>query len=211
MGTAIARCEEIRVMYTKARIAGHPIHPMLIAFPVALYVATVVALIAHIGTHDPFFYRVALYANIGGVVMALVAAVPGFIDLVTAVPARSRARVTGIRHAAFNVLALVLFAISAFMLYRNAGSTLVPEVGKYGLDTTAPLLLSLLGVASTLVAGWLGWAMVQTHHVGVKPTRFDRAGVALEDMDDLDEIPAPEPRPVDVTVRDPYAGTTLRH
>jgi uncharacterized membrane protein len=197
-------------MYTKARIAGHPIHPMLVAFPIALYVATVAALLVHVGTHDPFWYRVALYSNIGGVVMALVAVVPGFIDLVTAVPKRTRARVTGIRHAAFNVLALVLFAISAYMLYRNAGSNLTPEAGTYGLDTTAPLLLSVLGVLSTLVAGWLGWAMVQTHHVGIKPTRFDRVGVAPEDLDDLDEIPdMPEPPPVGPR-GEPY-GTIIRH
>ena len=197
-------------MYTKARIAGHPIHPMLVAFPIALYVVTVGALFAHLGTHESFWYRVALYSNIGGVVLALVAAVPGFIDLVTAVPKRTRARVTGIRHAAFNVLALVLFAISAFMLYRNAGSSLNPAEGRYGLDTTAPLLLSVLGILSTLVAGWLGWTMVQTHHVGIKPTRFDRVGVAPEDLDDLDEIPdMPEPPPVGPH-GEPY-GTLIRH
>ena len=43
-------------MLTKARIAGHPIHPMLVAFPVALYVATVVALFAFVGTDDAFWY-----------------------------------------------------------------------------------------------------------------------------------------------------------
>jgi uncharacterized membrane protein len=196
-------------MYTKARIAGHPIHPMLIAFPVALYAATVIALLVHMGTNDPFWYRVALYSNIGGVATALLAAVPGFIDLVAAVPARTRARVTGIRHAAFNVLSLVLFAISAFMLYRNAGNNLTPEAGTYELDTTAPLVLSLLGVASTLVAGWLGWTMVQTHHVGIKPTRFDRVGIAPEDLDDLDEIPAPEPR-AELNYGKPYVPS-LRH
>src|SRR5262249_26362635 len=96
-------------MYTKARIAGHPIHPMLVAFPIALYVSTVVALLAHAGTHDPFWYRVALWTNLVGVVMAAVAAIPGLIDLLS-IPARSRARATGLRHAGFNVLALVLFA-----------------------------------------------------------------------------------------------------
>ncbi|HTL35071.1 MAG TPA: DUF2231 domain-containing protein [Kofleriaceae bacterium] len=183
-------------MFTKARIAGHPIHPMLVAFPIALYVATVVGLLAHIGTHDPFWYRVAMYSNFAAVGMALVAAIPGFIDLMTSVPARTRARATGFRHATFNVLALALFAVSGYMLYRNAGGNLNPAVGQYGLDTTAPLVLALAGIASTLVAGWLGWTMVQTHHVGIKPTRFDRVGVAPEDLDDLDEIPdQPEPPP----------------
>src|SRR4051812_45093025 len=90
-------------MYTRARIAGHPIHPMLIAFPIALYVSTVVALLSFLGTNDYFWYRVATYANIAGVVMAAAAAVPGLIDLLH-IPERSRARATGLRHAGFNVL-----------------------------------------------------------------------------------------------------------
>jgi len=175
-------------MYTKARIAGHPIHPMLIAFPVALYVATVVALLVHIGTHDPFWFRAALWTNIAGVVMAAIAAIPGTIDLFTTVPAESRARVTGLRHAAFNVLALVLFVISAVMLYRSAGTQLTPAAGTYRADVTAPLVLSILGVLSTVTAGWLGWTLVQTHHVGVHPSRYDRAGVAPDEVDDLDEL-----------------------
>ena len=128
---------------------------MLIAFPVALYTATVVTLLVHAGTADPFWYRVALYANIAGVVMAIVAAVPGLIDLL-GVPRESRARPTGIRHAAFNTLALVLFAISAVLLYRGGG-------------VAAPLVLAILGLLSTLVAGALGWTLVQKHHVGVAP------------------------------------------
>lgn len=170
-------------MYSKARIAGHPIHPMLIAFPVALYVSTVVALFVHIGTADPFWYRAAMWANIAGVVMAAVAAVPGLIDLVS-LPKKSRARVTGIRHAVFNVLALTLFVISAVLLYRSWTS------GVGALDVTAPLVLSLLGVLSTMTAGWLGWNLVQTHHVGVHPSRYDRGYVNPASVDDLDELAA---------------------
>ena len=154
-------------MYTKARIAGHPLHPMLIAFPVALYVATVVSLIAHVSTHDIFWYRAALWANVAGVVMAAVAAVPGLIDLL-GLPRRSRPRSTAIRHAAFNVLALALFVTSAVLLWRGAGDTFNPANGPYELDVTAPLALGILGVLSTIAAGWLGWTLVQTHHVGVK-------------------------------------------
>lgn len=196
-------------MYTKASIAKHPIHPMLVAVPVTLYIATVAALFVHLGTNDVFWYRAALYCNIGGVVFAAVAAIPGLIDLL-GLPAQSRARTTGIRHAAFNVLALTLFAISAVLLYRNAGHNVVPATGYYALDVTAPLVLTITGVASTAVAGALGWTLVQTHHVGIKPTRFDRVGVAPEDLDDLDEIPdQPEPIPAN-----PYGrplDTSFRH
>ena len=152
---------------------------MLIAFPVALYVATAVTLIVHVATGDAFWYRVATWANIGGVVMAGVAAIPGLIDLL-GLPARSRARATGVKHAAFNILALGLFAVSAVLLYRNA-------------DVTAPLALSILGVLSTLAAGWLGWTLVQTHHVGIKPAQFGRdvdPDFHVDDLDDQTRMPA---------------------
>jgi uncharacterized membrane protein len=145
-------------MLTKARIAGHPIHPMLIAFPVALYVATVVALFIFVGNRDVFWYNVALNANVAGVIMAAVAAVPGLIDLVTLPRDMRAARATGIRHAGLNVIALLLFTASAISLYRDAGA----------LEVTAPLILGILGLVSTTIAGWLGFTMVQVHHLGVR-------------------------------------------
>lgn len=153
-------------MKSKARIAGHPIHPMLIAFPVALYTATVVALFVHLATGDAFWFRAAMWSNIAGVVMAVVAAIPGFVDLLS-IPSDTRAKSVGLRHAGFNVLALILFLASAIVLYRNysAGS----------FDATAPLVLSILGLLSTVAAGWLGWNLVQTHHIGVIPGRDDVA------------------------------------
>jgi len=192
-------------MLSRARVAGHPIHPMLIAFPVALYVATVVTLIVHAVGGDPFWYRVAMWSNLGGIVMAAVAAVPGLIDLVS-LPRHSRPRATGIRHAGFNILALTLFTISAVMLWRNAGNTQAIATGHYHLNVTAPLVLSILGVLSTLAAGWLGWTLVQTHHVGVKPSQFGRDVEPDVSVDDIDHG---QPR-----MPSTYAGkysTTIRH
>jgi uncharacterized membrane protein len=166
-------------MYTKAAIAKHPIHPMLIAFPVALYVSTVVALVVHVATADPFWYRAAFWTNLGGIVMAGVAAVPGLIDLLS-LPARSKARATGLRHAAFNVLALAMFTISAVIIGRHLFNGVI-------FVDAAPLALGIVGLCSTTVAGALGWTLVQTHHVGVKPT--ERHGLRMpEEIDDLDEL-----------------------
>jgi uncharacterized membrane protein len=139
----------------------------------------VVALLCHVATNDMFWYRAALYANLGGVVMAAIAALPGLIDLL-GLPAYSTARETGLRHAAFNVLALLLFATSGALIYANYRNGLV-------LANAEPLVLSLCGLGSTAVAGWLGWTLVQTHHVGVKPT--DRSVSRPEEaIDDLDEL-----------------------
>ena len=155
-------------MYTKARIAGHPIHPMLVAFPIGLYGATIAALLAFLGTHDAFYFRAAMTANIAGVVMAGLTAIPGVIDLMS-LPRHSQARSVGWQHAGFNVASLLLFVISAAMLYGRWSDRTSVE-----LDATLPLAVGMIGLVTTVIAGSLGWAMVQTHHVGVKP-RFDES------------------------------------
>src|SRR3954471_9767519 len=99
-------------MYSKWKIAGHPIHPMLIAFPVAFYVATLVAHAVYAGNGDVFWFRVGHVANWAGVVTALVAAVPGFVDW-TGIPSRAPAKRTGLMHMVLNVVALVVFALNA--------------------------------------------------------------------------------------------------
>ena len=172
-------------MLTKARIAGHPIHPMLIAFPVALYTSTAVALIAFAGTHDPFWFRVAFWANLAGIVMAAVAAIPGAIDLLS-LPEHTMARRTGYAHAALNTTALALFVISDILIGQRlyAGS----------LVYVAPLVVALCGVAVTVSAGALGWSLVQTHHVGVAPTEEPVTGRPVEQVADLDAIFPPVPR-----------------
>ena len=153
-------------MRSKAAISDHPIHPALIAFPVAFYTATVIALAIFQATDDLFWFRVGLVANIAGVVMAVVAAIPGAIDLFTAVPAGSPARSTGLRHAALNLVALVLFAIGAILLWSEWRSDAV-LAGERPLEATTALVLTAIGLATTMVAGTLGWKLVQTHHVGV--------------------------------------------
>lgn len=144
-------------MLTRARIAGHPIHPMLVAFPIAFYVSTVVSLFVFLATGNPFWHDVAFYANVAGVVMAGVAAVPGLIDLI-GLERGTAARSTGIRHAGFNVLALLLFTGSAISIYRDT---------TFG-NVTAPIVLGILGLLATVTAGWLGYNLIQTHHVGVR-------------------------------------------
>lgn len=176
-------------MYSKAKLAGHPIHPMLVAFPIAFYTATVVALIVYGGGANPFWYHAAFWTALAGVVMAVVAAVPGLVDLVS-LPDKSRAKDTGLKHAAFNLLTLGLFVIDTIVLgvdWYSAGP----------LHWGWPLVLGLIGLASMAVAGSLGWKMVQTHHVGIKPTTYSTAVHSIEETDDLDELP--------------YSAATMRH
>jgi uncharacterized membrane protein len=174
-------------MYSKARIAGHPIHPMIVSFPIAFYTATVALLLAYVGTHEVFWYRVAMIANIAGIVTALAAVVPGAIDLF-ALPRQSRARAAGMKHAGFNLIATGLFAVTAVLLYRSWTHRMMIN-GEYLFEASIPLAMSVVAWVSMVIAGSLGWTLVQTHHVGVKPAlvRADRPSREPE-LDELDEL-----------------------
>jgi uncharacterized membrane protein len=145
-------------MYSKVKLAGHPVHPMLIAFPVAFYTATVVCYLVYNSNQDLFWFKVAYVANIAGVVMAVVAALPGFIDWLN-IPSGKKAKRTGMFHMVSNVVALLLFAI-CFFLQKDKWDETAPAVG-------SAVILSIAGLILTLVAGFLGWTLVQKHHVGV--------------------------------------------
>lgn len=154
-------------MYSKARIAGHPIHPMLVAFPLAFYTTTVVTLLVYIGTRQAFWYRCSMVASLAGIATAVIAAIPGAVDL-RSLPRGSRARKAGLQHAGFNLLASALFAVVAVMLYETwTHRTMIN--GEYIFDATVPLALAVVAWVTMVIAGSLGWTLVQTHHVGIKP------------------------------------------
>jgi uncharacterized membrane protein len=164
------RAPGMSTMYSKARIGKHPIHPMLVAFPVTFYTATLLSFAAYAVSGDLFWWRMGLWSNATGVITAVIAAVPGFIDWARGIPKNTPAKATGRSHMLLNVVALGLFTVNLFVqtgkwvdmaqLARATGQIEAPSAG-------VALFLSGLGVLSTIVAGALGWKLVQTHHVGV--------------------------------------------
>ncbi|HLU68264.1 MAG TPA: DUF2231 domain-containing protein [Kofleriaceae bacterium] len=147
-------------MKSKASLAGHPLHAMLVDFPIVSYVATFASLIVYAASGDPFWFRLALVANVVGVVTAILAAIPGAVDYFTVVPKETVARRTGGIHAVLNVSALVLLAISLIVLYGQYAGADEPSV-------VAPIILSGVGLVLTMAAGFFGYEMIQHHHVGV--------------------------------------------
>src|SRR5215475_9737186 len=142
-------------MKTPARVFGHPIHPMLIPFPLALWTFSFVAdLIYYFGSHDYVWVNVAFYTLLGGIVGAVLAAVPGIIDYLAL---RDR-KVSSIAawHARFNITALLVFGASFYLRTTN-GSQVVQG------SLTIPVLLSFLGVLLIGVSGWLGGELVFKH------------------------------------------------
>lgn len=154
-------------MYSKVTVLGHPIHPMLVAFPVAFYVGALVGFIVYAANSGQFWLNLAIALSVAGAVMAIVAALPGFVDLFLGVRANPRAYRVGLAHMTFNVIALVLFIVTALVYVGNWDG---PATG-----AALGIVLTAIGVASTVVAGWLGWTMVQTHHVGIKPFETEQA------------------------------------
>lgn len=148
-------------MYSKLNIAGHPLHPMLVAFPIAFYTSTLAAFIAYSIVGDAFWFRAAYALNIAAVVMAIVAALAGLVDY-TGIPANTDAKRHAVQHMSLNIFSLVVFALN---WYLNAGQWNVPApVMRYAI------ILPLIGFLATLGAGYLGWTLVQTHHAGVQLT-----------------------------------------
>jgi len=147
-------------MYSKVKIMGHPVHPMLVGFPIVFYTSTLLSFIIYAFSDNPFWFRVGITANIAGIVMAVVAAFFGFLDWYLGIPSQSDASRTGIKHMMLNVSSLVLFII-----------TLALNFGEW--SAAAPLMrgaiiLPLIGFLLTLAAGYYGWTLVQNHHVGVE-------------------------------------------
>jgi uncharacterized membrane protein len=144
-------------MSTPASIARHPIHPILVAIPIGLWVFSVVAaLIYQLGWGRAAWRDVAFSTLGGGIVGALLAAVPGFIDFLTITDARVRA--IGVYHMAANLLAVAIFGVS-FWLRWTGGAGLLPGA------------VSVAGLVILGIAGWLGGELVFVHSMCVKPPR----------------------------------------
>lgn len=141
-------------MRTPASIAGHPLHAMLIVFPVGLLIFSLVCdLGALVWRGDSDWEVAALYAMAGGFVGALVAAIPGLVDLFSL--ANPKVKRIGMIHMSLNLTAVVLYAANLWLRFHGASFAGVP------------LVLSLIGVGILAVSGWLGAEMVHRHGVGV--------------------------------------------
>lgn len=138
-----------------ASIAGHPIHPMLVPFPIVCFVGTLLTDIAYWRTADMMWADFSAWLVTVGVIMGILAAIAGLTDFLG--NRLVRAQSPAWPHFLGNLLALVLAIVNMFVHTRDARTSVVP----WGLVLSAIVVLILL------VTGWLGWAMVYRHHVGV--------------------------------------------
>lgn len=143
-------------MASPASIAKHPIHPMLVALPIGLWVFSLISDVIYLMKWGgPVWSDVALYTMAGGLGGALVAAVPGFVDLLSM--SKGAVKRIGIWHMSINLVAVALCALNLWL--RTSSST----------GATHPVWLSVLTILLLGVSGWLGGEMVYVHGVAVEP------------------------------------------
>jgi uncharacterized membrane protein len=141
-------------MASEAKLFGHPIHQMLIVFPLGLLAMAVIFDVIRLVVGTPL--GLPSYYMIGaGVISGLVAAVFGFIDWL-GIPSRTRAKSVGLWHAVGNVVVLLLFAASWWL---RTGDPADPPVFAF--------VLALIGAGLATVTGWLGGELVDRLGIGV--------------------------------------------
>jgi uncharacterized membrane protein len=154
-------------MRSSISIAGHPLHPVLVALPIGLFVWSFVALLIFVASDESqSWYDVAYYSAIAAVVTALVAALPGFVDAWT-LARGTDAQPLAIAHMVLNLVTVALFAGVAAVMYD--------ERAMDGGRLVIAVVLQAVGIAALGVAGWLGGEMVFRHRLAVLPEGWSPA------------------------------------
>lgn len=142
-------------MASPASIAKHPLHPMLVAFPIGLWVFSLVCDVIYMAGEDAAWGATALYTMVGGTIGGLLAAVPGFIDYLSITDDRVNRIATW--HMVLNLTIVGLFVINILLRLQN-------PPGAFG-----PFALSLIANLLLIVSGWLGGHLVYVHGMAVEP------------------------------------------
>lgn len=142
-------------MEARAKLLGHPIHQMLIVFPLGVLATSVILDIVYLITKHGAWTDASYHIIPVGVLGGLAAALFGLLDWLS-VPSGTRAKTIGGWHGGGNVVVVALFAIS-WWLRRSGPAT--PSGGA--------LTLSFIGVLLALVTGWLGGELVTRLGVGM--------------------------------------------
>jgi uncharacterized membrane protein len=141
-------------MASSASLQKHPIHPMLIPFPIALWIFSLVCdVIYAMGWGSAVWNDMAFYTMAGGVLGALAAAIPGYVDYRSLTdPAVQK---IGQWHMLINLSIVLLYVINLWLRMGNTPGAALP------------IILSVLAVAMLGISGWLGGELVYVHGVGV--------------------------------------------
>ncbi len=164
-------------MRSKFALAGHPLHPLLVALPIGLFAWTLVSNIVYATDKAgrPEWFDIAFWSGIAAVVTALLAALPGFGDYFT-MAAKSDARGIATAHMGLNLMTVALFFVALVLMAGDSGAA--------GGRFTASVILQAVGVGLLTLSGWLGGEMVFRHHLAMIPddAELERAEQAHHEL-----------------------------
>ncbi len=137
-----------------ASIFGHPIHPMIVPFPIAFFFGAFVTDIVYVRTENLFWQYFSIWLISAGLAMGALAAIVGFIDYFG--DRRVRALRPATPHMLLNVMVMITAFINAFVHSRDGWTAVVPE----------GIILSGVVVLLLMVSAWLGGSLAYRHGVG---------------------------------------------
>jgi uncharacterized membrane protein/nitrite reductase/ring-hydroxylating ferredoxin subunit len=149
-------------MKSRAQFKSHPIHPVLVSFPIAFFIGTFAFDILSYFTDSNDLTSTARWTNLAGITFAVLAAIPGLIDFLYAVPPESSAKKRAAKHGLLNSTVLILFTL-AYVLRNNK----ISYAGLIAIEALGTILLS--------IAGWMGGTLVYRNQIGVD-VRYADAG-----------------------------------
>ena len=134
----------------------HPIHPMLVHFPIACWSLATLADLVSLLYGEPYGWLAGVLM-LAGLLLAMPAMLAGLMDM-TKIEAHSRAIDIVNQHMIVVIMSWSLYALSLFA--RTEGTTInTPDF--------IAIALSLLGFIFLGAAGWLGGKMVYELGIGV--------------------------------------------
>ncbi|HEX8629785.1 MAG TPA: DUF2231 domain-containing protein [Catenuloplanes sp.] len=145
-------------MESRLKIAGHPVHPILVMFPLGLLFTAVIFDAADLAGGPALLGEVAYYNIVAGLIGGALAAAAGLVDLV-AIPRGTRAKRVAVTHALVNLGMLALFLTIA--LIRAGAEHRVAGAGLF--------IAELVALAGGGLGAWLGGELVDRLGVGVDP------------------------------------------
>ena len=137
-----------------AKIGGHPIHPMLVPFPIVCFVLTLIVDIVFLNNNDPGWATASRWLLGTGLVMGALAAVAGLTDFMGS--DRIRSSSDALQHMLANVTAVVLEIVNFIIRYNSDNA-----IGGIGVYLSGATVLILL------FSGWKGGELVFRHGIGV--------------------------------------------
>jgi uncharacterized membrane protein len=174
-------------MESQVKIVGHPVHPMLIVFPLGLLAASLGFDIGYLKTGNSEFAIVSYWMISAGIIGGLLSAIFGALDW-WAIPSGTRAKAIGLWHGIGNVIVVLLFIGSWILRYSIPGY----------VPSDSAVALSAIAVVLALITGWLGGELVGRLGVGVDegahlnaPNSLSKQPASAHSTSGQSEVPRP--------------------